>query len=54
VVENDDVGGGEPYRILVVDDFEGFRRFVDSALRRRTGFQVVEASDGLGAVQKAE
>ena len=54
MVENDDVGGGEPYRILVVDDFEGFRRFVDSALRRRTGFQVVEASDGLAAVEKTK
>lgn len=46
--------GAESYRILVVDDFEGFRRFVNSALRRRTGFQVVEASDGMAAVQKAE
>ena len=54
LLEHDNVRGGKPYRILVVDDFEGFRRFVNSALRRRTGFQVVEASDGLAAVQKAE
>lgn len=45
---------GKSYRILIVDDFEAFRRFVNSALRGRTGFQVVEASDGLAAIQKAE
>ena len=54
LLENNNVRGGEPYRILVVDDFAGFRRFVNSALRRRTRFQIVEASDGLAAVQKAE
>lgn len=43
-----------PIRILLVDDFESFRRFVSDALRRRTGFQTVEASDGLAAIQKAE
>lgn len=45
---------GKSYRILIVDDLEAFRRFVNSALRGRTGFQVVEASDGLAAIQKAE
>jgi DNA-binding NarL/FixJ family response regulator len=42
-------------RILVVDDFEPWRRFVLSTLRRRPELQVVfETSDGLEAVQKAE
>jgi len=44
-----------PIRILVVDDFEPFRRFVRSTLQARSELQVVgEASDGLEAVQKAE
>ena len=43
------------YRILIVDDFEGFRDFVYSALQQRAGFQVVgQASDGLEALQKAK
>ena len=42
-------------RILVVDDFEGFRRFVSSTLHQRAGLQVVgQASDGLEALQKAK
>jgi DNA-binding NarL/FixJ family response regulator len=42
-------------RVLVVDDFEPFRRFVCSTLRQRPDLEVVgEASDGLEAVQKAE
>ena len=45
---------GELCTILVVDDFAGFRRFVNSTLRPITEFQVVEASDGLTAVRKAE
>jgi DNA-binding NarL/FixJ family response regulator len=41
-------------RILVVDDFEPFRRLICSMLGTRTEFQVVsEASDGLEAVKKA-
>ena len=40
--------------ILVVDDFEGFRRFICSVLQERPEFRVTEASDGLGAVEKAE
>src|SRR5262245_26011282 len=44
-----------PSKILVVDDFEPLRRFVCSALERRTEFQVIgQAADGLEAVQKAE
>ena len=42
-------------RVLVVDDYEPFRRFVCSTLGRRPDLQVVgEASDGLEAVRKAE
>lgn len=42
-------------RILVVDDFEPFRRFVCSTLGQRPDWQIVgEASNGLEAVQKAE
>ena len=42
-------------RVLVVDDYEPFRRFVCSTLQERPELQVIgEASDGLEAVQKAE
>jgi DNA-binding NarL/FixJ family response regulator len=42
-------------RVLVVDDFEPFRRVVCTILDTRPEFQVIgEASDGLQAVQKAE
>jgi len=42
-----------PSRVLVVEDFEPFRRFVCSTLAERTELQVIgEASDGLVAVQK--
>jgi len=44
----------QSFKILVVDDFEAFRRFVCSALQQRPEFQVTQASDGLEAVQKAE
>jgi len=38
----------------VVDDFEPWRRFASSTLRKKAGLQVVgEASDGLEAFQKA-
>lgn len=41
-------------RILVVDDFEPWRRFACSTLSKERGLQIVgEASDGLEAVQKA-
>lgn len=41
-------------RILVVEDYQPFRRFVCSSLQQLTEFQVVEASDGFEAVQKAK
>ncbi len=42
-------------RVLIVDDYEPFRRFVCSMLDRRPDLQVIsEASDGLEAVHKAE
>ena len=42
-------------RILVVDDYEPFRRFICSTIQQRLDLQVIgEASDGLEAVQKAE
>ena len=41
-------------RVLVVDDYEPWRRFVFSALQKRPELEIVgEASDGLEAVQKA-
>jgi DNA-binding NarL/FixJ family response regulator len=41
-------------RVLVVDDYEPFRRFVCSTLGKRTGLQIVaKASDGREAVRKA-
>jgi DNA-binding NarL/FixJ family response regulator len=42
-------------RVLVVDDFENWRRQVHSLLQARSAWQVIaEASDGSEAVQKAE
>ena len=42
-------------RVMVVEDFQPFRRFICSELERRPGLQIVyEASDGLEAVRKAE
>ena len=42
-------------RILVVDDYEPWRRWVGSVLMKHPHLQVVgEASDGLEALQKAE
>jgi len=42
-------------KVLVVDDFEPFRRIVRSILKQRTEFQIIgEASDGLEAVKFAE
>jgi DNA-binding NarL/FixJ family response regulator len=42
-------------RVLVVDDFEGFRDAISSMLSKSPNLQVVgEASDGLEAVHKAE
>jgi DNA-binding NarL/FixJ family response regulator len=42
-------------RVLVVEDFEPFRRFLCSTLGNESDLQVVgEASDGLEAVQQAQ
>jgi DNA-binding NarL/FixJ family response regulator len=42
-------------QILVVDDYEPFRRFLHRKLQSRPELQIVsEASDGLQAVQQAE
>jgi DNA-binding NarL/FixJ family response regulator len=42
-------------RVLVVDDYEPFRRFVCSTLGKRLDLEVIgEASDGLEAVHKAD
>jgi DNA-binding NarL/FixJ family response regulator len=42
-------------RVLVIEDYEPFRRFICSTLRERSGLQIVgETADGLAAVQKAE
>jgi DNA-binding NarL/FixJ family response regulator len=42
-------------RVLVVDDYEPFRRFVRSMLEKKPALQIVgEASDGLEAVRLAE
>jgi DNA-binding NarL/FixJ family response regulator len=43
-----------PLRILVVDDFEKFRRYLCSALEQDRRFEIVgQACDGVEAVQKA-
>jgi len=42
-------------RVLVVDDFEPFRRLVAKLLQRQPELQIIcEVSDGLEAVQKVE
>jgi DNA-binding NarL/FixJ family response regulator len=44
-----------PIRVLVVEDFEPFRRFIRSALEKSPDLHVVcEVSEGREAVQKAE
>jgi CheY-like chemotaxis protein len=40
--------------ILVVEDFEPFRTFVRRTLEQRSEYQIVQASDGLEAVDKAQ
>lgn len=48
-------GTGKSVRVLVVDDFESWRRFVSKTLQTQPNLQVIgEALDGLEAVQKAE
>ena len=41
-------------KILVVEDFEQFRRFVVSTLQQSARFWVTEASNGLEALEKVE
>lgn len=44
-----------PLSVLIVDDFEDFRRFLRLALQENSEYQIIaEASDGLEAVQQAE
>jgi DNA-binding NarL/FixJ family response regulator len=44
-----------PVRILVVDDFEPWRRFVVSLIEQDPGLEVIdEAADGLEAVQMCQ
>jgi DNA-binding NarL/FixJ family response regulator len=46
---------GSTTRVLIVDDFELWRRFVCSTLQERSGFRVIgEAWSGVEAVQKAQ
>lgn len=41
-------------RVLVVDDYQPWRQFVTSTLRKHSQFSIVgEVSDGLTAVEKA-
>jgi DNA-binding NarL/FixJ family response regulator len=48
-------GTRKSVRVLVVDDYEPWRRFVLTTLQKQPELQVIgEASDGLEAVQKAE
>jgi DNA-binding NarL/FixJ family response regulator len=52
---NDDNRGVSQVRVLVVEDYAQFRRFVCSTLEKRPDLHVVgEVSDGLEAVHKAE
>jgi AmiR/NasT family two-component response regulator len=47
-------GGVSPVRILIVEDFLEFRRFISSALAKRPDLQIIgETENGLEAVQKA-
>jgi DNA-binding NarL/FixJ family response regulator len=44
-----------PIRVLVVDDYEPWRRYFSSTLRKQQGIEVIgEASDGLEALQRAQ
>ena len=48
-------GAGKSIRILVVDDYEPWRRFVRQTVQTRPEYQVIgEASDGLEAVHRAQ
>jgi DNA-binding NarL/FixJ family response regulator len=52
---NDKHRSAPAVRVLVVEDFEPFRRFVCTTLSMRPHLQIIaEASDGLEAVRQAE
>ena len=47
--------GTSSIRLLVVDDYEPWRRFLGTTFAKLPGLQIIgEASDGLEAVQKAQ
>ena len=55
VPRSNDNRGGSLFRVLVVDDFEPWRRYVCSMLQTQPEVRVVaEVADGLEAVQKAQ
>jgi DNA-binding response OmpR family regulator len=41
-------------KLLLVDDSDQFRRLIFRTLQQRPEFDLIQASDGLEAVQKAE
>jgi DNA-binding NarL/FixJ family response regulator len=42
------------HRVLIVDDYDGWRRYLRALIERDSGYAVVaESSDGLDAIQKA-
>ena len=44
-----------PIRVLVVEDYEPWRRYYSTALQKQPELQVIgEVSDGLESVQKAQ
>jgi DNA-binding NarL/FixJ family response regulator len=50
-----EMADGSSIRVLVVEDYLPFRRYLCSALRRRPSLEIIgETGDGLEAVQKAK
>jgi DNA-binding NarL/FixJ family response regulator len=46
---------GRTLRVLLVDDYEPFRRFLSQTIQQRPGLQIIgEAGDGLRAVRRAQ
>jgi DNA-binding NarL/FixJ family response regulator len=55
VMANDNHRSAPAVRVLVVEDYQPFRRFVCSTLSELPNLQIIaEVSDGLDAVRKAE
>ena len=47
--------GGSSIRVLLVDDYEAWRRFFSTTLQKQNGLQIIgEASDGPEAIQQAQ